>query len=553
MRKLMLVIGLACGLFLLLITSLHAQAVEPLARHCGDVGPLPLDDPDFCGCTWGPVLFHGQPVSGAVVTLTYRSQVVTGTTRRTPLEPHPYFDLTAHPLGAQRGDLLTLTVQLGEHRISRRIRAWPDADGEQTLTLAFEERGLWQPLVTGGYTRALALARDTVWAGGPSGVISINLSSGVSVVHTLPLDEPTVRALDIDTDRHLWAAGDGGVAEFAGGTWQAHAVPLTGTPRALGVDATGVIWLGGGDAEGSIVAYDGEWDVKGVFSDPVTALTVDEMGQVWAGTWGQGVYRRDLSGSWHQYRTTDGLASDYVLAGTSSERTVWLGTRPYVSGGGTRGGIARFDLTEETWQVFTQAHGLPSIALSQAHVAPDWIYALASGSDGGTVWAGTGQGVSFLIGEHGWATYTATHNLRPGPVMAVAAGGDTVVAAMSRGLDILDRDSIIGEAPVAQIDLVTPLTLTTGPTLTLRGRGTDGDEGGGHIVAWDWTSDRDGTLCTAATCELPAALFSDGTHTLGFRVQDDEGVWSAPVTTEIWMHTEQHVYLPLIVRSKSGR
>ena len=411
MRKIAMTLGLACGFLLLLLLPLrtHAAPLTPLARHCGDAGPLPLDDPKFCGCTWGEVLFHGQPVSGAAITLTYGSGVVTDVTLLTALESHPYFDLTAHNLGASRGDVLTLSVRFGRQNVERVFRAWPEEDGEQHIVLAFPERGVWSPWVTGGYTRALALAGDTVWAGGPAGVISVSLSTGISVVHTLPLADPMVRALAVGTDGHIWAAGDGGVAEFDGSSWSAHAVPSIATPRALAVDPdSGAVWLGGGDGDGAAAIYTGTWQVVRAFGEPVTALAVDDDLHVWAGTWGEGVYQQDGE-DWVRHRAVDGLASDNVLAAAASGGCVWFGTSPCLSGQGPRGGIARYDLATEAWQVYTTAHGLPpDTDLPQA---PAWVYALAMG-EGNTPWAGTVAGVWFLASESWWAGYTTTHGLR---------------------------------------------------------------------------------------------------------------------------------------------
>ena len=355
MRRIATTVGLACGCLFLLMLALQAQAapVAPAGRHCGSVGPLPLDDPDFCGCTWGEVLFHGQPVPGAAVTFTTSSGLVTGTTRLTELEPEPYFDLTAHNLGAHRGDVLTLTVHFAGQTVSRAIRAWPEADGEQHVVLALPEHGVWSPWVTGGYTRALALAGDVVWADGPAGVISVSLTTGVSIAHTLPWTDPLVRTLAVGADGHVWAAGDEGVAEFDGSAWHTHTVPLSHTLRALAVDpASGAVWLGDGDgAKGNVAVYTGTWQTAGTFGAPVMALAVDEAGRAWAATWGNGVYRQDGSGGWTRYRAADGLASDNVLAAAAGGGSAWFGTAPYLSGQGPRGGIARYDLAAGTWEV----------------------------------------------------------------------------------------------------------------------------------------------------------------------------------------------------------
>lgn len=549
MRKTATTIGLACGFLLLLMLVLRTQAAPamPVGRHCGDVGPLPLDDSDFCGCTWGEVLFHGQPVPGAMITLTFGADSITRTTRLDELEPVPYFDVTAHDLDARRGDILTLTAYFAGQTIERAIRAWPEADGEQYVVLTLPECGVWSPWVTTGYTRALALAEDMVWAGGPAGVISVSLSTGISVVHTLPWDEPLVRALAVGSDGHVWAAGDGGVAEFDGSTWHTHTVSLTGTCRALAVDlTTGAVWLGGGDGtDGGVAVYTGTWQTVGTFNAPVTALVVDAMGWAWAATWGDGVHRQGSDGGWTRYRAVDGLASNNVLAAVAGGEAVWFGTTPYLSGQGPRGGIARYDMATEAWQTYTTVHGLPAdVLLPQA---TDSVYALAMGADG-IPWAGTTDGVRFLAGEGWWAAYTTTHGLRSGAIRALIVGS-AAVAATPAGLDRLDPAATPGASPIAQIDTVSPPTLTLGLTLTLSGCGQDNDESGARIVAWDWSSSLDGPLCTVANCELPYSLLTPGVHTITLRVQDDEGVWSNPTAATVAVEKTWYVYLPLVMQS----
>ena len=543
MRKIAITIGFVCGCLFLVISVLQTQAapVMPTGDHCGDVGPLPFDDPGFCGCTWGEVLFHGQPVPNAAITLSYGSDVVTSATYLTLLESEPYFDLTAHNLGARRGDIVTLTAHFAGRTITRTIRAWPESGGEQHVVLALPERGVWSPWLTGGYTRALALDDDVAWAGGPAGVISISLSSGVSVAHTLPWTDTLVRALAVDTEGHVWAASDKGVANFDGAAWHTHTVPLTGAPRALAVDpATGAVWVGGGDTEGSLAVYTGTWNTVGSFDEPVTALAIDEAGRLWVGSWGRGVYRQDGDG-WIHYRAVDGLASDNVLAAAAGGGAVWFGTAPYLSGQGPRGGVARFDLTTETWHTYTTAHGLPAdVALPQA---PASVFALTIG-EGDIPWTGTTDDVHFLAGESWWTA----NGLRPGPVMALAAGSETVIAASAPGLDRLDPAATPGTPPTAQIDAAAPSTLTLGATLDLSGSGVDSDEGGGQIVAWAWTSSLDGPLCTTASCELPHSLLTPGAHSITLQVQDDEGLWSESVAAMVTVEKAWLVYLPLVLK-----
>jgi hypothetical protein len=281
----------------------------------------------------------------------------------------------------------------------------------------------------------------------------------------------------------------------------------------------------------------------------VTALAVDDDGRTWVGTWGEGVYRRDAGGDWIPYRVQNGLASDYVLAAAADGGAVWFGTRPYFSAQGSRGGIGRYDLATESWRVYTTAHGLPADTLFSE--APAYAYALAMG-EGGIPWAGTAGGVWFLATEDWWAGYTTAYGLRPGAVKALVVGSGTAVAATPPGLDRIDPFATPGARPVAQIDLVSPPTLTVGTTLMLSGSGWDEDESGERVVAWDWSSSLDGPVCTTAACVLPYDLFTSGVHTVTLRVQDDEGIWSVPVTATVVVQEPRRVYLPLVLNQSEG-
>ena len=541
MRKLAVCISLALVILAALWAGLKASAAPAvLGKHCGDVGPLPLNDPEFCGCTWGEVYFQGQPVADATVTLTFGDRAVTGTTRSTLLEAHPYFDLTAHDLGARRGDLLTLTVTFGGEELTRSFRAWPEASGEQQVALTFALRGIWHPWITGGYTRSLALHDGLLWAGGPAGLISVNLTSGISVPQTLPWAEPGIRALAVSGTGNVWAVGAGGVAEHDGAEWRDHILPVSGTPRTVTVKTDiGEVWIGGGDSNGYVVVYTGTWQTAGTFPAAVTALTTDSAGRVWAGTWGAGVFRQNVGGDWTQFRENAGLASDWVLTAAVNRDTVWFGTAPYISGSGPRGGIARYDMLTDAWRVYTLTHGLP--ADSSLPQAPASVFALAV-EPRGWVWAGVVDGVRILPEGTEWLT--ASYGLSQGAVRALIFDSAAAFAAGASGVARLPYDGVLEDPPVAHIESVTPDSLLPGETLNLRGWGSA--EPGRRIVAWEWASDVDGALCTIEVCELPHALFTPGTHQLTFNVQDNFGMWGNPIGLEIEVLQEWRVFLPLV-------
>ena len=90
-----------------------------------------------------------------------------------------------------------------------------------------------------------------------------------------------------------------------------------------------------------------------------------------------------------------------------------------------------------------------------------------------------------------------------------------------------DRDTALLTAtpnilPVATIDSITPSSARfKNEIVTFDGSGTDDD---GTITGWEWNSSLDGIL---ATEEDPSdSGFTPGTHTISFRVQDNDGGWS---------------------------
>ena len=87
------------------------------------------------------------------------------------------------------------------------------------------------------------------------------------------------------------------------------------------------------------------------------------------------------------------------------------------------------------------------------------------------------------------------------------------------------------QPPTAIIDSITPDPAEQGTdTVSFTGHGTDSD---GSVVAYNWRSSIDGQLSTSASFTKSASDLSVGTHTIYFKVQDDDGAWSPEDTEDL--------------------
>jgi PKD repeat protein len=84
------------------------------------------------------------------------------------------------------------------------------------------------------------------------------------------------------------------------------------------------------------------------------------------------------------------------------------------------------------------------------------------------------------------------------------------------------------DPPIANIVSITPNPAKEGEEVTLTGEGTDAD---GSIAAYSWESTFD--LFLGDTAEIKTKTLSVGAHSIIFKVQDDDGVWSEAVSREL--------------------
>jgi hypothetical protein len=85
--------------------------------------------------------------------------------------------------------------------------------------------------------------------------------------------------------------------------------------------------------------------------------------------------------------------------------------------------------------------------------------------------------------------------------------------------------------PTAYIDSITPDPAEQGTdTVSFTGHGTDSD---GSVDAYNWRSSIDSQLSTFSSFTKSASELSVGTHTIYFKVQDNDGAWSSEDTEEL--------------------
>ncbi|MBI4743694.1 MAG: IPT/TIG domain-containing protein, partial [Actinobacteria bacterium] len=81
------------------------------------------------------------------------------------------------------------------------------------------------------------------------------------------------------------------------------------------------------------------------------------------------------------------------------------------------------------------------------------------------------------------------------------------------------------QPPAAYIDSINPSPAIYGESVLFTGHGEDSD---GTIIGWNWRSSVDGDLSNSAS--FNTASLSAGLHTIYFKVQDDDGIWSDEVS-----------------------
>lgn len=79
--------------------------------------------------------------------------------------------------------------------------------------------------------------------------------------------------------------------------------------------------------------------------------------------------------------------------------------------------------------------------------------------------------------------------------------------------------------PVATIDNISPNPVYHGSVVSLTGTGTDTD---GTITGWEWSSSISGVISTSQNADI--SNLCAGNHTISFRVKDNMGAWSTPVS-----------------------
>ncbi|MCK4364939.1 MAG: PKD domain-containing protein [Thermoplasmatales archaeon] len=97
--------------------------------------------------------------------------------------------------------------------------------------------------------------------------------------------------------------------------------------------------------------------------------------------------------------------------------------------------------------------------------------------------------------------------------------------------DFLSSD----EKPVAYIDSISPNPADLGQTIYFSGRGTDSD---GSITAWEWKSDG---VVIGTSGDFSTSSLSAGSHTISFRVKDNDDNWSPSVQTTLVINSPNQI------------
>jgi len=226
-----------------------------------------------------------------------------------------------------------------------------------------------------------------IWYGAGHGASM--LKDGEWITHILERDGEANQVWSIlqDSQGNMWFGTCKGIWKFDGESWDFYS--KFGSVRGLAEDKNGSIWAGRGSKRGStLYSFDGaKWishSGEGTPTSPIRAIAVDDQGNKWAGTFGEGLFKYD-GAEWTNYSVIKGLpgscVNDVVV---DKQGNLWLSI--------WRVGIAKYD--GQDWQYYSHIQDIEVSLVPRMFIDAD-----------GCLWFGTCGGEIFKLDKTGWKVY----------------------------------------------------------------------------------------------------------------------------------------------------
>ena len=253
-------------------------------------------------------------------------------------------------------------------------------------------------------------SRNALWIATDAGVRYkvADVSFGDEIYYTAEnsqLPSNRILALAEDRDGNIWAGTQTGIARIQQSRWSQD-ILATDLPhpsvRALASDQDG-IWIG---TEAGLVFYDlntQQLDAQIFLADSVvTALSLDGMGRVWAGTRDGGIFLAEEFGQFVPPPSVDQAFSGEIVSlaeDRANAEGIWVGV--------TQQGISRWD--GRRWDNFSTSQGLPSNVMYSLDTFPGDV----------SLWIGSEAGVT-RFDERSWGTFDVKDGELSPSIQAVA-------------------------------------------------------------------------------------------------------------------------------------
>ncbi len=220
----------------------------------------------------------------------------------------------------------------------------------------------------------LEAPEDGIWIGTYGGGLEyLDRKTGIFMHYPAQSQqENTVMALALDPEGTMWVGSLNGLVAFdpESGNTTRYQVDfknpdslVDNNVSALEMDADGRLWVGTLSGLDYFDRSTGRFIHMGIPGlKSVISMMIDQTGQLWVGTWGDGLFRLDLATVQGSQVKTERYAKDAEVPTSLSDDSVWalfedsFGTLWF----GTNAGLNRFDAASGSFERYTEKDGLPN-------------------------------------------------------------------------------------------------------------------------------------------------------------------------------------------------